>query len=733
MTNAWTTITLSTARRLVSCVNVGKYALFYGGYTGSNGATTGGTISNLINIWNTETSTWSQNNLPTTRENVGVGSIGKYAIFAGGKTTGGTVVSTVDLLNVETTTWTQITLPSFARDSICVVSNGAYVLFIGGKSANSLTFYNNIDIWNSQNNTWTSQQFYFPIQGIKGVSVGQYIFFSGGYADTTGMEGYENGGKDYHAEYNIYQNNNQIVFNNRIGIGTSTPTKMLDVVGDAQISGDTRILGDLNVDSYMTSPSITTRILNISSTTNSTSSSTGALIVSGGVGVGQNLFVGGTASVAGLTRVTNTTGSTGSSTGALVVSGGVGIGQNLFVAGSMNVGSTGPITANVDLDVNGNMIIGDKASDNGNSSLILSGASTDPSLKSKPVLYHRAMVGLGIASDFAISFQVNGGSNTYTEGLRIHNNGYVGIGTTNPQVPLQISNMVLQSSGSGAFYIARTGVNESLNNITGTLNGTISTTAPNSVSTNISLNASGRIKSVGFIADSDSRIKKDITLIDDNESLNKLRLIEPKKYKYIDDIQRGSREVFGFIAQNAREFFPESVVLTKSVIPNIFQNKIYNQIDSQTIEIEQFQFNDVSFNVGDVIQLTDVEDNMIEGTIINLTSGKATISVEKAIKDPSNNNIIFVYGKEVSDFHALNKDFLFTINFSATQELDRMIDWHTKEIDRSVSGNATSVYGQSLLTKIKTLEQENTNLTSRIVSLETQLLNVLNRLQNAGL
>ena len=38
--------------------------------------------------------------------------------------------------------------------------------------------------------------------------------------------------------------------------------------------------------------------------------------------------------------------------------------------------------------------------------------------------------------------------------------------------------------------------------------------------------------------------------------------------------------------------------------------------------------------------------------------------------DASYNNV-FCYGKEVEDFHILTKEKLFTINFSATQELDR--------------------------------------------------------------
>ena len=51
---------------------------------------------------------------------------------------------------------------------------------------------------------------------------------------------------------------------------------------------------------------------------------------------------------------------------------------------------------------------------------------------------------------------------------------------------------------------------------------------------------------------SDSRIKKDIQDLDDNEMLNKLMLIEPKKYKYKDKLKPDT-EVYGFIAQQVRK------------------------------------------------------------------------------------------------------------------------------------------------------------------------------------
>jgi len=78
------------------------------------------------------------------------------------------------------------------------------------------------------------------------------------------------------------------------------------------------------------------RRVEISSATDATSTTTGALQVAGGVGATGNLFAG------GIVRFTDATESDGVSSGALVVSGGVGIAKNLNVNGDIQV--TGDFT-----------------------------------------------------------------------------------------------------------------------------------------------------------------------------------------------------------------------------------------------------------------------------------------------------------------------------------------------------------------------------------------------------
>jgi hypothetical protein len=106
----------------------------------------------------------------------------------------------------------------------------------------------------------------------------------------------------------------------------------------------------------------TVAALNIANTSDSTSTTTGALVVGGGVGIAGNINFGGelyqngklfTTSGTGTTTtflISNITESTSTNTGALVVNGGVGIGRSLYIGARAYIGAgsaTGTRTLNV--------------------------------------------------------------------------------------------------------------------------------------------------------------------------------------------------------------------------------------------------------------------------------------------------------------------------------------------------------------------------------------------------
>ena len=167
---------------------------------------------------------------------------------------------------------------------------------------------------------------------------------------------------------------------------------------------------------------------------------------------------------------------------------------------------------------------------------------------------------------------------------------------------------------------------------------------------------------------SDSRIKKNIEDIDDNEALNKLLAIQPKTYNYINEKLLGTQRVYGFIAQQVKEVIPQAVKLMKEYEPNIYKicdcegDKIYVSIPNNIL-------------IGTEIKLLDVDDNHIECKILEIADDY--IKVDKTFSV----NSIFVYGYKIDDLHMLTKEYIFTLNVCATQILSRKIDEQKVIID----------------------------------------------------
>ncbi len=51
-----------------------------------------------------------------------------------------------------------------------------------------------------------------------------------------------------------------------------------------------------------------------------------------------------------------------------------------------------------------------------------------------------------------------------------------------------------------------------------------------------------------------------------------------------------------------------------------------------------------------------------------------------ALNDENMDDKIFVYGKKIKDFHNINKNYIFTLNVSATQELHKRLEIQEKRI-----------------------------------------------------
>ena len=72
----------------------------------------------------------------------------------------------------------------------------------------------------------------------------------------------------------------------------------------------------------------------------------------------------------------------------------------------------------------------------------------------------------------------------------------------------------------------------------------------------------------GFVTTSDQRIKTDITVVDDEWALQKVRDIECKEYHYTDPELKKEHKTIGFIAQEVEAQLPGAVTTITYFVPN---------------------------------------------------------------------------------------------------------------------------------------------------------------------
>jgi hypothetical protein len=114
----------------------------------------------------------------------------------------------------------------------------------------------------------------------------------------------------------------------------------LKVAGGVGIVENLHVGGNSVITGTLSSAGVTSSgVINLTDATGASDTATGALKVAGGVGIVETLHVGGnsvitgTLSASGALSVLNTTESTDTATGSLIVSGGVGVAKKLNVAG----------------------------------------------------------------------------------------------------------------------------------------------------------------------------------------------------------------------------------------------------------------------------------------------------------------------------------------------------------------------------------------------------------------
>ena len=249
---------------------------------------------------------------------------------------------------------------------------------------------------------------------------------------------------------------------------------------------------------------------------------------------------------------------------------------------------------------------------------------------------------------------------------------------------------------------------------------------------NVGIYSEGHIVSSNYVVSSntanfsDNRIKTNIVDIDDVSAMATLRLIEPKKYNYIDTIRRGTEPVWGFIAQQVRSVLPYSTTFMQKEIPNIYDlGSVASDMITITLSTKSttlFQ-RDPSDNLFP-IYLMGCDNVEIKTTITSIIDDKTfTIADPLTSKQITDLSQIFVYGSIVNDFHILDKNAIFTIATAALQELDR--EYQATRLEVASLTTLTSNMG----TEIASLTSQNASLTSQVATLNTQVSSLISQVE----
>ncbi|MEO1437036.1 MAG: tail fiber domain-containing protein, partial [Bacteroidota bacterium] len=263
----------------------------------------------------------------------------------------------------------------------------------------------------------------------------------------------------------------------------------------------------------------------------------------------------------------------------------------------------------------------------------------------------------GFMFDGPVLYGFSGGAlgttaSTQKTALTWNSNGNVGIGTDNP------TRAKLEVSGFSASFLGAYGF----------LNSGGGTNTNGGGTANYSIYASNRIAATEFNAFSDVRIKKVLGQSNSEEDLNTLMAIEITDYQHIDTFQNGTQAHKKVIAQQVAEVFPQAVTNTiREVIPDIYQRA---EVNNNWIQLN------TDLQVGDRVKLITAKSKDIH-EVIAVEANRFQVA-ELEVEDQER---VFVYGREVDDFHTVDYEAISMLNVSATQAQQTIIEVQQQEIE----------------------------------------------------
>ena len=220
--------------------------------------------------------------------------------------------------------------------------------------------------------------------------------------------------------------------------------------------------------------------------------------------------------------------------------------------------------------------------------------------------------------------------------VQITNDGIVQIGTTGTSAKLCIG-----TKTTNPIYI------------TGYLDTNGGQSGDSGQSREMSITAEGMILGQIVAVYSDVRIKTDLHVSDTAKDLEALKGIQITDYYYKDKLINGNGKQKKAIAQQVEMVYPQAVIQTTGVVPDLFKKAA---VKGGWVELAS------DLQKGDRVKLIGKKGESIH-EVLEIRDG--AFRPDGQVDD----ELVFVYGREVKDLRTVDYDAISMLNVSATQEL----------------------------------------------------------------
>jgi hypothetical protein len=239
--------------------------------------------------------------------------------------------------------------------------------------------------------------------------------------------------------------------------------------------------------------------------------------------------------------------------------------------------------------------------------------------------------------------------------------GRVGINTSTPNAPLEVSDFVADNTLYTYYEYFRIHSGGSrAPEVGGPCDGCIA---------NVSILADYNVMAQEFDADSDVRIKDIRGISDSARDFETIKALEVTDYTMKDKIRIGNKPFKKVIAQQVEKVYPQVVSQHVDFIPNVYRTVSGVTRTAAGTLLHFDNPHGLSAGAKRLKLLTSGDHTMQQVAIVSIPSARDVVIDVPQLKGDK----VFVYGEEVSDFRTVDYEGLTTLNISATQEIAKRL------------------------------------------------------------